>query len=90
MTRLVVLMLTASIILGGGILLAARAVHNRAEDGRLARERQIRVFPTACKLYLDAYHRGVITLGDLALVTQEAPAPCPAVDRVLEQTGGRP
>lgn len=46
-----------------------------AKAGVAARERQQKVFPVSCKLYVDAKRRGVISRADLEVF--ESPRRCP-------------
>lgn len=51
-------------------------VAEQAESGERARERQIAVAPTACKMAQDSYRRGVITRVELETYAAGALSPC--------------
>lgn len=50
-------------------------VRSQASEGQKARDRQEQVFPVSCKIYVDAFKRGVITEGELGVY--ETPKRCP-------------
>jgi hypothetical protein len=74
--------LILSAVLAVGIVFGAYHLAAGADRGTDARARQLRVFPVVCRVYADAYDRGVISRKDLRDVTDGTPS-CPEADKIL-------